>query len=223
MDDRYRRVFPHSYVPTIYPVLFHDDATGTFPYTVVADGADYVAAYQAATPLTGTNQIRLATKTTTPATGDAVAIWLYTFLTPSKLIRVIAHFKPYGTPPHLLFYLSLYWYDGTNEHLAITRLKTSDGTVAYFGPAPNYTDLSTILFNASPGYWHRIDLSVNMADALYHRLIVDNMIAEMQSIAVPTSASATKPALKLRFTLETTSDALAYCALDHILVLAENP
>jgi hypothetical protein len=222
-DDRYLRTHPLSHVPILYPALFYDDCNGTLPYSATGDGADYIAAYQTVAPLAGTKQLRLQTRTTGPTTGDAVTIALHTFLTPAKLLRLIAHFKTYQSPPHSILYFAFHWYDGTNQHLAIIRLRTDEADVAYYGPAPNYTTLSGVTFNPTTGHWHRLDFAINVADALYHRLTFDHNIANMQSIAIPTTADATLPHLRLIVTLETTQNALAYCALDQILLLAENP
>lgn len=223
MQERRPITTPISHVPILFPAIFYDDCAGTFNYQDSGDGADYAAAYNSAYAYVGEKGIQLRTRTTTPASGDVVSITKSIPLPPTQLLRVQLNFATLVTTRQPNIYVALLYYDGSSVNAPELAFTPADSKVYYAASfRSDYTDTG-LTYNPVQNNWNHLDFSVNLSAGKYHNLTVNNGIADLSTISVPTSADATAAILKLFLEIETRTASYYYAGLDQILVTTENP
>lgn len=223
MQERRPIVLPQSHVPTLYPALFYDDASGTMNYTLSGDGSDYSVGYNTAAAYVGTNGLRMSTRVTSPASGDEVLAYKHIPQPPTQLARIRLLTKQPTANPHALISFLFYWWDGTNFYAPEILLDTRDEKVYYAtGVRSGYTD-SGVTFTELNGFWNYLDLCVNLNTHKYGTLRVNNSLADLSSIDIPSSAGAYSGVIRFYLALQSVSADTCYADFDQIIITAENP
>lgn len=223
MHEKYKIVTPISHVPVIHPAIFYDNGACTFNYEADGDGDDWAASYHLSYAHSCLKGILLQTKATDPTIGDAVYIRKYVWLPPTKLMTLDFLFSNLGTATRYIFSFALHWYDGTSRNAAIIRCHQAGSAVARWTDGVNYTQVDSMVFNREVRHWNHAQLSVRLDTPAFHFLTVNHQVADLRTVALPTTPSGVAPHVEIYFSLETAANAAAAGAIDHVLLMPGNP
>lgn len=216
----------HSLIRIIHPVLFYDDASGTFQYEVAATGADFVANYVTAAAFIRVNGLQLLTKETTPAADDEVLAQMFLSAGPGPIVRLQCVFRRGAAPSgdftstfrlqpdnetHIL--------DATIEaHWSAARLaylKKTDGAWAM-------TELADSKIDPVQNSWHKLDFAINTLTEEWAYIKLDGKALAISPLAIEPAASIGRGRI-MALTLGTTAVAAAQAEtnIDQLLITTE--
>jgi hypothetical protein len=192
-------------------------------YIIGGTGAGYSVSYVASSAFSGTNGIKLLTRTVGPAANDIVWLSKRIPLPPSQLVRFRVHtMHPYGGPVAWRCFL-LYFYTGDTTYAAEIKLDDSDEKVYYAATIrANYTDTG-LTFVEDLNYWNLIDFSFNIQTGFWHKLRVNGQVLDVSGIPLASAAAVNPTGLTLYIEAQTLAAAYLHTNLDHILITSENP
>lgn len=96
------------------------------------------------------------------------------------------------------FRVDMVLYDGTNLYLGYTYIEMSSGIIYYRNSSGNWAQLATGVTLRQDGYcWHHYKLVVDLEEAEYVRLIMDNTTYSMAGLGLQYTANTSAPTLEL--------------------------
>jgi len=223
MHEKYKIITPISRVPVCHPAIFYDDCNGTFNYDPAGDGADWTAEYNTQAAHSGLKGIRLATKSTSPTSGDVVSIAKHLWLPPTQMFTLEFLFANSGQLEYFDITAGCTWYDGTHDNVALIRLQSSTGRLLRYAGNTSYDYSDVLTFCKTAGVWNHLRMSVNLNLQSYQYIELNNNVEDSRQFAIPQGLDATIAHLMLWLLVATNTSTLASIDFDHILLMPGNP
>lgn len=223
MQDRHRRTLLFNRCPILHPVLFYDDAEGTFHYVAAGDGADYITEYSNEQAVIGNKSLKLSTRLTDAAIADQVSAAKSIWLSPHKVLNLTACFCRGNDVTSTLDFL-LTWDDGAQIHAAGIRFDRTLYRASYISSGGTWSPLADGLFNAdSTPVWNKVRLSIDLSIDQYISAVVNHQILDLTGTAFAVSTPAVLQKLELTFVVTTAQAQVATWYIDEILLRGDNP
>lgn len=220
-QERYLRTFQFNSVPTMHPIMFYDDCSGTFMWISSGTGADWVAQYDTSVPYVGTHGLLMRTRATGPAIGDDTTVNKRLWLPPNHLGRIQLVVRPISHNQDLYIMVALLWFDGVELHTAQMRIDTATRVLQYRNAAGAWTTIFTNALDHSVGPWNHLDFFANFTTHRYGYLTFNHQIADLSLIPVFTAFNVTQIHLELVLWLEIQGNVQGSCAFDQIQLTSE--
>lgn len=203
-------------------VLLLDNCEGTCLWTGEGTGADFTADFLAAAARRGLKGLRIKTRVTTPAAGDAVGAYRY-FSCPETGVLLLRSWIALPTPGDVaaLDFVSAIGHGVTMAYGGIWCNVTA-GTTHRIDDTGGYTACPTLDFTWRAGGWHCFEFAVDRRNHNYLFVGVDGARLDLTGIPYFTYAAPPTISSHMLFDVYTAADAPATLYADDMMATA-NP
>lgn len=198
MGEEYvRRIMVLGEVPSLGPVLLHDDMEDLLKWVEAGTGGDTVFEKIATVAYNGSASLHMKTRTTGATEGDETTGYRDTFRRPGKRYRLECLFRPDASAQSGYVLFSVAVFDGTTQHNPYIRWDEVNAKWQYRDGADSWADISDGDQNMVEDQFHRFLMEWDENSGKFIRFSCDGLEVDMSAISYYAPASAAEEVLRV--------------------------
>ena len=205
-------------IPIAGQIILHDDFEQLLKFTQLLGEGDSIFELDPSLCKQGSQSLHLKTRTAEAAIGDAIQANTLTHLLPSKILTFIGSFRlPSNTTPAFLQF-AFTFDDGSVAYVSAVNFNPNTPDWEYQTTGSALISIPGSDIQLAPLCWHQVILKIDFATKKYISFSVDNLFADLSSIALDTTGSASQITFTPAFTIETAGAAPTEVNFDEFII-----
>jgi len=199
-------------------VLMLDDCEGTFDWTSSGDGSDFVADHAAVKVWSGTNAIRLKTRTTGAAHLDTVRIVKVRNFPTSGLVvwRSRINLADVSLVSGVQLWMS--FNDGANAYAPIVTIDSQTPSITYTNAAGGTSTLAGSGYPIEDYEWLEVEVRYDLDGLMWQSVEIAGVVYDLSSVALYATGAVTKRNIAINYRVYAEQAGIPTVYVDNIYI-----